>query len=151
MTHNKKEKKTVSIRSRLIFAFIAFTVIVLVLLWLCETVFMGDIYRALKLRAVDRCADSAAEYVVDGFDTVGLDEKMSDLSRRYGMCISVYGITDSGRYKTGKLLVDKHANTMCFIHNLRNLRDMESDFPLYCPCIPHENTRIPKVTAITEV
>lgn len=120
MTHNKKEKKTVSIRSRLIFAFIAFTVIVLVLLWLCETVFMGDIYRALKLRAVDRCADSAAEYIVDGFDTGALDEKMSDLSRRYGMCISVYGITDSGMYKTGKLLVDKHANTMCFIHNLRN-------------------------------
>lgn len=120
MTHNTKEKKNISIRSRLITAFIIFTLIVLLLLWLFEIVFMNDIYRSLKLRSIERCANAADSFVSVDRSPDELDAKISELSRKYGMCISVYEITDAGKYKSGALIVDKHVNTLCFIHNLRN-------------------------------
>ena len=32
----------------------------------------------------------------------------------------IYELSDNGKYKSANLLVDRHVNTFCFIHNLRN-------------------------------
>ena len=52
-----KEKRGISLRGRLIAAFLLFTAAVLVVLWLFETVLLDDIYRSLKLRDIDKCAE----------------------------------------------------------------------------------------------
>ena len=104
----------------MIAAFIIFTLIVLALLWLLEVVFMNDIYRGLKLRSIDRCADTTIGYIRSAQTADEMSDKISELSKKYGMCISVYEIYDSGSHKTGTLVIDRHVNTFCFIHNLRS-------------------------------
>ena len=100
-------------------AFIAFTVLVLAVLWLFQTVFLDDIYRHLKLRDIDKCADSTVEFVKCGFAPDGLTDKTSYLAKKYGTCILIFEIKDDGRFKSAKLIADNHVNTFCFIHNLR--------------------------------
>ena len=104
----------------MILAFLIFTLSVLALLWLFQVVLLDDIYRGLKLRSIDRCADAVCESAESGVDRDTLGEKITGLSKKYGMCISVYEISDAGPYKTGTLIIDRHVNTFCFIHNLRN-------------------------------
>ena len=55
----KEPKVGISFRAKMILSFGLFTFIVIVLLWLFQTLWLDDIYRSLKLRELDRCADSA--------------------------------------------------------------------------------------------
>lgn len=106
-------------RIRLMLAFILFTVLVLAFLWLFQTIFIDDIYRALKLRDINKCASAASALIEEQPDNDSVSARMTELSKKYGMCISVYKIVGEGTRKSGELIVDRHVNTFCFIHNLR--------------------------------
>lgn len=90
-------------------AFVIFSVIVLALLWLSQTVFMDDLYRKVRLSEIDRCADRLASTDSDDYE-----ERARELSSKYNICITVYQIKN-GR---GTAIVTSHVDSGCFIHNL---------------------------------
>jgi len=106
------EERLFSLRGRLIAAFAVFTVLVLAILWIFQTVLLDDIYRSLKLNELQKCAD-VIERDVNAADTVGA--VTDSLAKKYTVCISAYEIPGNGR---GYLLNENHVNSFCFIHNI---------------------------------
>ncbi len=104
-----------SLRGRMIIAFAVFTVIVLALLWLFQTVLLDDIYRSLKLGELKKCANELGQEVED-IDS--LDDITDYLAKKYTICLSAYEISGSGYYRTGRVITQKHVNSFCFIHNV---------------------------------
>ena len=104
-----------SLRGRMIAAFALFTVLVLAVLWVFQTVLLDDIYRSLKLKELQKCAD-VIETDIAGAENV---EAVTDgLAKKYTVCISAYEIAGNGPYKNGRLLSENHVNSFCFIHNI---------------------------------
>lgn len=99
----------------MIAAFAVFTVLVLAILWLFQTVLLDDIYRGLKLNELQKCADQI-ERNVDGTDSVAA--VTDELAKKYMVCISAYEISGSGARKTGQTISVNHVNSFCFIHNV---------------------------------
>lgn len=99
----------------MIAAFAVFTVLVLAILWLFQTVLLDDIYRSLKLNELQKCADQI-ERSVDGTDTVGT--VTDEMARKYTVCISAYKVSGSGSRKTGQMVSMNHVNSFCYIHNV---------------------------------
>ncbi|MGN1346619.1 MAG: ATP-binding protein [Eubacteriales bacterium] len=114
-TKKEKREHLSSMRGRMIAAFAVFTVLVLALLWFFQTVLLDDVYRSLKLREVEKCAEQIER-------EVGAEGEVADVSdrlaKKYTVCISVYEISGSGLYRTGRLLSENHVNSFCFIHNI---------------------------------
>lgn len=108
------------LRGRLIVAFAVFTVLVLALLWLFQTVLLDDIYRGLKLNELHKCADAIEREYNSGGD---IGEITDGVAKKYTICISTYEITTSGSYKDGRLLSENDVNSFCYIHNV-----MSNDF-----------------------
>lgn len=116
----KREKREgVSLRLRMIGAFALFGVIVLTVLWLFQTVLLDDIYKSLKLRDLDKCADQVAQAAA-AMDTEKLTAYAGDMGAEHEACISVYQMTDSIYGRLGSKEIDQHVNALCFIHNIRN-------------------------------
>ena len=109
-------RRGISFRARMILAFGLFTGIVIVLLWLFQTLWLDDIYRSLKLRELDRCADSAVSAASSSDDADAFDEALSALAKKYEVCLSLYRISGSSAVPVTK----KHVNSFCFIHNSSN-------------------------------
>ena len=99
----------------MIAAFAVFTVLVLAILWVFQTVLLDDIYRTLKLNDLQKCAD-VIERDAGTPETVG--NVADGLAKKYTVCISAYEITGNGPYKNGRLLSENHVNSFCFIHNV---------------------------------
>ncbi len=99
----------------MIAAFAVFTVLVLAILWVFQTVLLDDIYRSLKLNELQKCAD-VIERDVRGAENVGA--VADGLAKRYTVCISVYEIAGNGFFKSGRLLSENHVNSFCYIHNI---------------------------------
>ena len=108
---NKKERKALSHKLSIkwkIFGFLAlFTAIILILLWLIQTVFLSDIYKAIKLNDLEKSADE----VVSLLDSSELQENANQISRKYELCILVQ---DS----QGIVLASAEAMHNCVVHNI---------------------------------
>ena len=103
----------ISFRTRMIFAFGLFTAIVIILLWMFQTLWLDDIYRSLKLRELDRCADAAVSAAASSDDADAFDDALSDLAKKYEICLSLYRISGTSASPVTK----KHVNSFCYIHN----------------------------------
>lgn len=86
-----------------------FTVIVLVVIWLLQVVFLDDIYRATKKHEIKIATGRVA--AAAGKDT--FEKAVYDMASRYNTCVSVYQISGS----TGSLLLEAHTQTYCMIHS----------------------------------
>lgn len=120
--HEGTYAHTHSLRGRMIAAFMAFALIVLAVLWLLQTVLLGDIYSSLKLNELKLCAQTAAraaeQYTSDTEDE--LTATVERISREHAVCISVYKIDNTGFRRTGTQIISSHVDTFCFIHNVRS-------------------------------
>lgn len=105
----------VSLRGRLIVAFAVFTVLVLAILWLFQTVLLDDIYRGLKLSELQKCATTIEREYENGGE---IEEITDTVAKRYTICISTYEITENGSYKNGRLVSENDVNSFCYIHNV---------------------------------
>lgn len=105
--------------SKMILAFAAFALAALAILWLTQTVLLDDIYRHLKQSDMAKCAREVTASLEDGLDTEKLDSISSKAAKEYGICISVYGIRANLGRKTGQVILDKHINSFCYIHNMQ--------------------------------
>lgn len=64
MKQNKK-KTSETLRQKLLLYFLGFSAIILGALWLTQTVFFDDLYRAVKTHSVERCAEYICERIND--------------------------------------------------------------------------------------
>ncbi len=107
MKHQTDRKRPLSTKWK-VFGFLAlFTSIILVILWLTQTVFLDDIYKAVKMNELNK---SASE-ITDCLYTNALNTKAEELARENELCILVQ---DS----QGKALVSTEALHNCVIHNI---------------------------------
>ena len=123
MTPNSKKKARFlaagsSLRTRMIAAFALFSVIVLAVLWVFQTVLLDDIYSNLKIRDLDHCADELAKAAAT-MDAESLHTYAGDIAAQYEACVSVYHIMDTIRGRMGSKLFDHHLNATCYVHNIR--------------------------------
>lgn len=90
------------------FGFLAlFTAIILVILWLMQTVFLPDIYRNIKMNDLENSAST----IIELLESPSLDEKANELARVNELCIIVQD-------KHGKILFTTEALHNCVIHNI---------------------------------
>ncbi|MBE6562886.1 MAG: HAMP domain-containing histidine kinase [Ruminococcaceae bacterium] len=106
--NNTKKPRTLAAKIFVSFAF--FTLIVLVLLWLMQVVFLDDVYRTVKLHDLKNCA----EFVGDTVSERETDRGVMEGSKKYNACISVYRITG----QSGVVEASSHIKTTCMIHNI---------------------------------
>lgn len=104
-----KKRPRLSMRSRVFITFAAFSIAVLAVLWVSQTVFMDDLYKNVRLREIRKCADGLADAESDGY--LDAAEKLSE---KYNICISVFEISRGKGYELAKA----HIDAGCFIHNV---------------------------------
>lgn len=97
------KNKSSSLKIKVFGYFAAFTGIMLVLLWLLQTVFLQQIYQSIKISSVKECAESAAGNIDENY--------ISGLCDRYDVCIR---IVDNCLMDC----VNSHENQNCILHRL---------------------------------
>ena len=121
MPKNKKinNRHSPSLMGKMVISFAIFGVAVLLILWLFQTVLLDDVYMLLKQKSLAKCAKEVTEVLENNPDLAKLDEVSSHAAKEYGICISVYSIKSTGEQKTAEVILDKHINSFCFIHNMK--------------------------------
>lgn len=84
-----------------------FTAIILTLLWLMQTVFLSDIYKAIKMNDLQKSADE----IVSLLDSPDIQEKANTLSRKNELCIFA-------QTPNGVVIVSSEAMHNCVVHNI---------------------------------
>ena len=111
-------KRAVSLRGRILFAFLLFAGIVLLLLWLFETLWLDDIYRSLKLRDIEKCA--AETVTIQAEDDEDYQTEIGAVALKYDVCLTVYRVTDTEWGPSGEVAAVSHNHSFCLIHNLQS-------------------------------
>jgi len=119
MWKRKKNKSAdrlprMGMRGRLILAFAVFAVIVIGLLWLFQTVWIDNLYEAVKYRELSKCAAGIEESIQANPTEENLQEAAAALSEKYNICLSIYQI----RQGFGTIITDQHTNMFCILHSL---------------------------------
>ena len=96
-------------RSRVFITFAVFSVVVLAVLWVSQTVFMDDLYKNVRLGEIEKCADKLTDVGAAKYD-----ETAEKLSEKYNICISVFEIVNGKGFEVTKA----HIDAGCFIHNV---------------------------------
>lgn len=82
---NKKKKSKISIKWRLFAYFSFFTVILLSILWICQTLLLDTIYRQIKTDSLKKCTNEIAYAITD----TGYSENVEELARAYDVNIKI--------------------------------------------------------------
>ncbi len=110
MTRNRKSKRQPEGMRVKMFGYLTiFTMIVLVVIWLLQAVFLNDIYRQTKTQEIK----SATRKVAAAAGRESFEKNVYDIASRYNTCVSVYQISGS----SGTLLIEAHTQTNCMIHS----------------------------------
>lgn len=111
--------RTVSLRAKMVLYFGIFVVLILAVLWLFQAVLLDDIYMILKQRELNKCANEVSDSLTFGYDKEKLNDVATDAAKEYGICITVYEITEEGGRKLASVATERHINSFCYIHNVR--------------------------------
>lgn len=82
----KGKKRKPSLKVKLIGAFLLFTAVMLVGLWIFQTVFLDDFYRFVKTNQMKKTAD----YICRNIEDEDIEEYIKSLRERNGMAAGVY-------------------------------------------------------------
>ena len=108
-------------RTKLVIAFVMFTIGAVLLLWIFNSFFLDNIHQFIKTRDLNRCSDYVNEVLEDeDMNESLLKQAVKAAARKYGVCISAYRIDSSSGTKTGELILDEHTNPFCYIHNFKS-------------------------------
>ena len=124
MRKDKISDKNLTLGARLFLAFALFSLIVIVILWVFQALFLDDIYTGQKIRELAQCANDVRQ----GMDNLQNEDTFMDefsavanqSAKKYSVCITVYEISRAGFGKYGELVCENHVNALCFIHNIRS-------------------------------
>ena len=98
--------RRIGLRFRLAVAFLGFSAIVIILLWVLQVVFLNDVYKGIKTNSV---RNSAVR--LNGMSDEEMEIYATEISSSYGICTSVY---DSDMNE----VVIVHAGGQCLVHSL---------------------------------
>ncbi|MBR6917351.1 MAG: HAMP domain-containing histidine kinase [Clostridia bacterium] len=109
-TNNKsgKEKRPAPLSVKLFRAFALFTFIIVILLWLFQTVLFDSVYGVVKDIDMKNCADFLAENITGKKD----DGVITDAAKKYNCCVLVYEIDGNSVKEAGSACLQ----SACFIH-----------------------------------
>ena len=82
----KHKKKKMPLRFYLAVGFLIFSALLLVVLWLFQTVFLEAFYKSVKTGQVKSCAYSIA----DRIDSDDLDDTIAEIEEQNGMAVAIY-------------------------------------------------------------
>ena len=85
-TEAKGKKRKVSLKIKLISAFLLFTVFMLVVLWIFQIVFLDDFYKFIKKNQMEKTSDYICRHIEDE----QIQEYLQDLRERNSMDAEVY-------------------------------------------------------------
>ncbi len=105
---NKTDRRLPPLRRPLIVYLAIPAAIILAVIWLTETFFLGSLHRSVKMNEMKRAADAIIAADADSFDsTVG------SLGTEYNLCVSVFDLS-----RGGAEIASWHStvNPFCFIH-----------------------------------
>lgn len=84
--HNKK----ISLRGYLTCTFLIFAAVLVLIMWLFQTVFFDDFYRTIKTFQVENCASSVSKNIEDA----DLDKLLKEIEDKNDMEVSVYSVNN---------------------------------------------------------
>lgn len=87
-TENRLRRR-LPLKAKLIWAFLLFTVFMIVMLWIFQTVFLDDFYYVIKKQQIEKTAD----YICNHLGDEDIGEYISDVRGRNGMTAGVYDTT----------------------------------------------------------
>ncbi|MBE6712554.1 MAG: HAMP domain-containing histidine kinase [Ruminococcaceae bacterium] len=93
-------------KSKLLISFIAFSVVVITLLWLLEVVFLDQIYRSIKISSVRNAAEE-----LHGLSDEQLLRFSQETSSSVGLCVSIYD-------DSLNVIGEGHNGGRCVVHNV---------------------------------
>ncbi len=99
-------KRNMSVRSKLLISFIAFSVFVILVLWILEIVFLDEVYRAIKINSVHTAAREMMGMSDEEFEDFVVEKAAS-----VGLCTSIYD-------EQLRLVAGEHAGGQCVVHNI---------------------------------
>lgn len=76
--------------------FLLFSVLLMIVLWLFQTVFLETFYKSVKTRQVKSCANSVA----DSIDASDLSDLISDIEEQNSMTVAIYDTTVANIFTT---------------------------------------------------
>ncbi|MBQ7600115.1 MAG: hypothetical protein IJU57_05540 [Clostridia bacterium] len=123
---NRKNRKYISLRGKLLIAFLAFAALTVALLWVFHTFLIDGIYRTVKASEISSCGQYVESNVSGDLSEENINAVTSVASKKYGVCISAYRIGFTEGRKTGSVLCSQHVNSFCYIHNMTNDRVLNS-------------------------
>jgi len=81
-----KFRRKMPLKVKLIAAFLGFTIVMLVVLWLFQTLLLDDFYKVIKIRQVKK----TAEYICDNIDESDLKDYLEEVRERNDMSVGLY-------------------------------------------------------------
>ena len=110
LRRHRERQSRASIRGRLFSGFALFSVILIAVLWLCQVVFLEEIYKVTKIGEIR----SAARELRAQVGSEHLEEKAKEIAEQKSVCISVLLIGQDGSVQT---LISADSVARCLIHN----------------------------------
>lgn len=103
--------------------FLIFSVLLLVVLWLFQTVFLESFYKSVKTRQVKSCAYS----ISDRIDSDDLGDTIADIEEQNGMSVAIYN-TENKFFKAVYLTKDRpEMHSMVNMQNAYELYDFAKE------------------------
>lgn len=114
------KRRGISIKWNIYLWLMLFTGLILTILWLCQVVFLDDIYKAVKIGEIK----IAAHNITGNIDSPQLNEKAENIAYDGEICILALRMLDND---TAEKVISVHTLSDCTIHNT----DEHSKFVLY--------------------
>lgn len=115
-------RNRVSIRGRLFSGFALFSVILLAILWLCQVIFLEELYKLTKIAEIQ----SASKELIARMESDELSDIVAEIAEQKNVCISILLVGEDGSVQT---LESADPIKRCLIHN-PNI-DLQSFYDLY--------------------
>ncbi len=110
--HKKKMRPKARMQRKILIYMIIFSVVILSIMWVLQTIFLDDIYKSIKENQITNTTELISHLVGDDdFET-----RTYELATKQNTCITVYKI-EGGH---GKAILNAHCQTHCLIHSTVN-------------------------------
>lgn len=113
-------RSRVSIRWKLLFCFFIYGLIILAVLWLCQVVFLENIYKSIKIAEIK----STALELASNTDSSDLQAQADTVGGRNEVCVLILVMQNQN---SAVRIADVNTNARCLIHNMSR----DSVFKLY--------------------
>ena len=99
-----------SIRSRIFLSMLILLSVMLLILWVSQTIFLSQIYQYVKMNEMEKVTKTVTENI----GNENFKELLDDVSNDYEICFTVIDITDDGH----QIVYSSHSMNDCIIHKL---------------------------------